>query len=72
MHGGGGANDLFQGVLHTVHVSGEGGKHGENLPDLLLGFNVRLKGDSLADLHPDTRVELFLDHGLIPFLKLKL
>ena len=51
-----GAKDLFQGVLHTVHVSGEGGKYGENLPDLLLRFNFRLQGGSLADLHPDTKV----------------
>ena len=62
--------DLFQGVLHAVHVSGERGEHGENLPDLLLSLNFRLKGDSLADLHPDSIC--FLDHGFIPFFKPKL
>merc|ERR1719500_1983363 len=45
------AQQLFQGVLHAVHVSGERGEHRENLPDLLLSLNFRLKGDSLADLH---------------------
>ena len=40
----GDARDLLQGVLHAVHVPGEGGEHRKNLSDLLLGLNFRPQG----------------------------
>ena len=52
----GDAMDLLQGVLHAVHVPGQGGEHRKNLSDLLLGLNFRPQGASLAYFHPDRRV----------------
>ena len=52
----GDARDLLQGVLHAVHVPGQGGEHRKNLSDLLLGLNFRPQGASLAYFHPDRRV----------------